>query len=202
MELLEGRPERTWAQSETLNLDLTAGGASRTQQNGTSVEVGLSCRKIKSYFLLPWAWGEIHTRKPSAEPGWMRIPVSSQPPRGNRLASFCLQNPGWREKAVGIKTSRGWRGQAWPEGEVEHDSVLTKASVQLRKWRRKWQPSPELLPGEFHGQRSWAGYSPWDRKELDTTVQLAFTFRSRQCRALVPSGPVWSRGCSVTVTRL
>ena len=24
------------------------------------------------------------------------------------------------------------------------------------------------LPGEFHGQRSLAGYSPWDRKELDT----------------------------------
>ena len=23
------------------------------------------------------------------------------------------------------------------------------------------------LPGEFHEHRSWAGYSPWDRKELD-----------------------------------
>ena len=26
-----------------------------------------------------------------------------------------------------------------------------------------------FLPGEFHGQRSLASYSPWDRKELDTT---------------------------------
>ena len=26
-----------------------------------------------------------------------------------------------------------------------------------------------FLPGEFHGQRSLAGYSPWGRKELDTT---------------------------------
>ena len=25
------------------------------------------------------------------------------------------------------------------------------------------------LPGEFHGQRSLAGYSPWGCKELDTT---------------------------------
>ena len=25
------------------------------------------------------------------------------------------------------------------------------------------------LPGESHGQRSLVGYSPWDRKELDTT---------------------------------
>ena len=26
-----------------------------------------------------------------------------------------------------------------------------------------------FLPGEFHGQRSPAGYSPWGRKELDTS---------------------------------
>ena len=31
-------------------------------------------------------------------------------------------------------------------------------------WRRKWQPTPVFLPGEFHGQRSLAGYSPWGRK--------------------------------------
>ena len=28
-------------------------------------------------------------------------------------------------------------------------------------WSRKWQPSPVFLPGEFHGQRSLVGYSPW-----------------------------------------
>ena len=27
-------------------------------------------------------------------------------------------------------------------------------------WRRAWQPIPEFLPGESHGQRSLAGYSP------------------------------------------
>ena len=32
-------------------------------------------------------------------------------------------------------------------------------------WRRKWQSSPVFLPGEFHGQRSLVGYSPWGRKE-------------------------------------
>ena len=25
-------------------------------------------------------------------------------------------------------------------------------------WRRKWQPIPVFLPGEFHGQRSLAAY--------------------------------------------
>ena len=29
--------------------------------------------------------------------------------------------------------------------------------------------SPVFLPGEFHGQRSLVGYSPWGHKELDTT---------------------------------
>ena len=38
-----------------------------------------------------------------------------------------------------------------------------------KTWKRKWQPTLVFLPGEFHEQRSLAGYSPWDHKELDTT---------------------------------
>ena len=30
-------------------------------------------------------------------------------------------------------------------------------------------PTPVLLPGKFHGQRSLVGNRPWGRKELDTT---------------------------------
>ena len=33
--------------------------------------------------------------------------------------------------------------------------------------RRQLQPTPVFLPGEFHGQRSQAGYSPWGHKEVD-----------------------------------
>ena len=36
-----------------------------------------------------------------------------------------------------------------------------------------WQPTPIFLPREFHGQRSLAGYSPWDHKELDTAEWLS-----------------------------
>ena len=42
-------------------------------------------------------------------------------------------------------------------------------------WRRKWQPTPVFLPGKSHGQRSLGGYSPWGRKESDTTERLHFT---------------------------
>ena len=47
--------------------------------------------------------------------------------------------------------------------------------VEMIPWRRKWQPTPLLLPGKSHGWRSLVGYSPWDRKESDTTEQLHFT---------------------------
>ena len=33
-------------------------------------------------------------------------------------------------------------------------------------WRRKWQCTPIFLPGEFHGQRSLVGYSPWGHKRV------------------------------------
>ena len=36
-------------------------------------------------------------------------------------------------------------------------------------WRRAWEPTPGLFPGEFHGQRSLADYSAWGCKESDTT---------------------------------
>ena len=37
------------------------------------------------------------------------------------------------------------------------------------RWRRAWQPTPVFLPGEPHGQRSLAGYSPLGCKESDMT---------------------------------
>ena len=46
--------------------------------------------------------------------------------------------------------------------------------------RREWLPTPVLLPGKSHGQRSQEGYSPWGHKEQDMTEQLTlslvFTF--------------------------
>ena len=38
---------------------------------------------------------------------------------------------------------------------------------------------PVFLPGEFHGQRSLAGYSPWGHKESDMTEMTdTFTLKS------------------------
>ena len=38
------------------------------------------------------------------------------------------------------------------------------------------QPTPVSLPGESHGWRSLAGYSPWGHEESDMPEQLAIYF--------------------------
>ena len=47
--------------------------------------------------------------------------------------------------------------------------------VEKILWRRAWLPTPVFWPGEFHGQRSLAGYSPRDHKESDTTERLSLS---------------------------
>ena len=45
-----------------------------------------------------------------------------------------------------------------------------------KNWRRQWQPTPVLLPGKSHGQRSLVGCSPWGYEESNTTERLYFHF--------------------------
>ena len=45
----------------------------------------------------------------------------------------------------------------------------------------KWQSTPVFLPGKFQGQRGLAGYSPWGRKESDTTEHTHKVHTSLTC---------------------
>ena len=47
--------------------------------------------------------------------------------------------------------------------------------------RRSWQPTTVFLPGEFHGQRSLVGYSPWGRKKSDMIEQLTLWTKLLNC---------------------
>ena len=42
--------------------------------------------------------------------------------------------------------------------------------------RRRWHPTPVLLPGKSHGWQSLVGCSPWGREESDATERLPFHF--------------------------
>ena len=59
---------------------------------------------------------------------------------------------------------------------VKHLPAIQETGVQSLGWedslKKEMQPTPVLLPGKSHGWRSLVGYSPWGRKELDTTEEL------------------------------
>ena len=48
--------------------------------------------------------------------------------------------------------------------------------IQAPTGRGQWHPTPVLLPGKSHGQRSLVGCSPWGHTESDTTERLHFGF--------------------------
>jgi len=82
---------------------------------------------------------------------------------GNPLQCSCLENPkdggAWWAAVYGVAQSRTW---------------LKQLSSSSR--RRRWHPTPVLLPGKSHGWRSLVGCSPWGRKESDMTEWLHFHF--------------------------
>ena len=60
------------------------------------------------------------------------------------------------------------------EGSRGRGYMYNYGWFELLYGRKKWQLTPVLLPGKFHGWRSLVGYSPWGRKESDTTEWLHF----------------------------
>ena len=89
---------------------------------------------------------------------------------GNPLLHSCLENPrdggAWWAAISGVAQSRTRLKQlSSSSGSIAHLN-------QQDPWRREWQPTPVFLPGESHGQRSMAGYSPWGHRESDTAEHL------------------------------
>ena len=88
---------------------------------------------------------------------------------------------------TGIKTTpmeKKCKKAKWLSGEalqiaVKRREVKSKGEKERYKHlngRRQWQPTPVLLPGKSHGQRSLVGCSPWGCEELDMTERLHFHF--------------------------
>ena len=65
----------------------------------------------------------------------------------------------------------------FPGGSDDKESACNARDLGWEELGRfhgegKRLPTPVFLPGEFHGQRSLASYSPWGGKESDTTEWL------------------------------
>ena len=54
--------------------------------------------------------------------------------------------------------------------------LMIKGDSSLISQRRRWHPTPVLLPGKSHGRRSLVGCSPWGLEESDGTERLHFHF--------------------------
>ena len=83
-----------------------------------------------------------------------------------------------------------WKTQQWPQdwkrsvfipipkkgNAKECSNYRTIALISHTSGRRRWHPTPLLLPGKSHEWRSLVGCSPWGCKESDTTERLHFHF--------------------------
>ena len=89
------------------------------------------------------------------------------------------QEPAGFRPAVPQNQTHSWkeRPYSWlPEVEV----------------RRRWRPTPVLLPKKSRGRRSLVGCSPWGREESDTTERLHFHFYAlEKDMAPHPSALAW-----------
>ena len=83
-------------------------------------------------------------------------------------SSTLAWNIPWTEEFDRLQSMRSLR--------VRHHWATSLSLFTFMHWRRKWHPTPVLLPGKSHGQRSLVGCSPWDHKELETTERLYFQF--------------------------
>ena len=67
----------------------------------------------------------------------------------------------WMEEPGGL--------QSMGSLQVGHDWATSLSLFTFMRWKRKWQPTPEFLPGESQGQGSLVGCHLWGRTESDTT---------------------------------
>ena len=98
-----------------------------------------------------------------------RMPESNQRRRVNTSAfgaGVC--------QSIYLLPAKGWRGLPWwlrgKESACQCGRQGFDPWVGKIRWRRKWQPTPVCLPGEFHGQRSLVGYSPCGHKESEQPI--------------------------------
>ena len=90
-------------------------------------------------------------------PGW--LPLSSH----CAWHSECISLHVLQTRELRIRESPSW-GLSGKEPACQHRRCRLDPWVGKIPWRRKWQPTPVLLPGKSHGQRSLAGCSPWGCK--------------------------------------
>ena len=95
------------------------------------------------------------------------------------MVSYFSLTTGQTEKAMAPHSSTLVWKIPWPEEpgglqfmgllRVGQDRATSLSLFTFMHWRRKWQPTPVVLPGESQGRRSLVGCRLWGRTESDMT---------------------------------
>ena len=88
----------------------------------------------------------------SKERGYMYTLEKAMPPHSSTLA---WKIP-WTEEPGRLQSMGSLR--------VGHDWLTSLSLFSFMHWRRKWQPTPVFLLGEFQGRGSLVGCCLWDRR--------------------------------------
>ena len=138
----------------------------------TSASTSLSLVAMVWLLLPPVAQ---RTREEAEENHWISVRASL----GDTLVA---EEAGPRKSQRGLEVTKGFLRASWwlRQERIHLQRRRPGFDPWVRKipWRRAWQPTPVFLPGESHGQRSLAGYSPWGCKESDTTERLTLASTS------------------------
>ena len=81
----------------------------------------------------------------------------------------------WPRNQTGVSRIAGGFFTSWAAREA-HKMARDPLISWTQAVEKQRHPTPVLLPGKSHGQRSLVGCSPWGRWELDTTERLHFHF--------------------------
>ena len=107
-------------------------------------------------------------------------PMDCSPPGSSVHGLFQAKMLEW----IALSYSRGFsRSRKIPDSGSNSHLLLWQADSLpvVPPARRAWQPTPVFLPGETHGQRSLAGYSPRVAKS-QTWLKRLSTHASAQTR--------------------
>ena len=129
------------------------------------------------FFTTSATW-EAHTKRASLERTHL-TPVISLYARTESNIVFKSTSRSSTEKAMATQSSAlAWkipwteepgRLQSMGSHRIGHKWVTSLSLFTFMHWRRKWQPTPVFLPGEFQGRQGLAGCHLWGHRESDTT---------------------------------
>ena len=138
--------------------------ASSSQSIGVSASTSVLPVNIQDWFPLGWTGcisllskglSRVFSNITVQKHQFLSAQLSFGEGNGTPLQYSCLENPmdggAWKAAVHGVAEGR-----------------TRLSNFTFTHWRRKWQPTPEFLPGEFQGQGSLVA-ALWGHTESDTT---------------------------------